>query len=117
MKLYESKHKPLLTTEKFNERLRKNIFVAAFILAISLLIGIVGYHWLGMLSWVDSLLNASMILGGMGPVDTLKTDGAKIFASVYSIFSGIAFLGVVGVVIAPIVHRFMHKFHIRENDN
>ena len=117
MKLYEHKDSPLLPVAKFNERLRKNIFVAALILAVSLLIGIAGYHWLGMLSWVDSLLNASMILGGMGPVDTLKTDGAKIFASCYSIFSGIAFLGVVGVVIAPIAHRFMHRFHLRENDN
>lgn len=117
MKLYENKNSPLLPTQKFNERLRRNIFVAAIILAISLLIGVVGYHSLAKLSWVDSLLNASMILGGMGPVDTLKTDGAKIFASGYAIFSGIAFLSVVGVVLAPILHRFMHRFHLRENDN
>ena len=74
-----------------------------------------GYHLLEGFSWIDSLLNASMILGGMGPVDQLKTDSGKIFASFYALFSGIVFLVVAGVIFAPIIHRFMHKFHIDES--
>jgi hypothetical protein len=114
MKLYENKHNPLLPKEKFQQRLRKNIRVAFLLLLASLFIGISGYHWLGGFGWIDSLLNASMILGGMGPVDTLHTNGAKIFASGYAIFSGIAIIGIIGVIAAPIAHRFMHKFHLSE---
>src|ERR1041385_7332115 len=90
MKLYENKHSPLLPKEQFNARLRKNIFVAFLFLIFSLFLGMAGYHFLGNLPWIDSLLNASMILTGMGPVDPLTTDLAKIFASFYSIFSGVA---------------------------
>jgi hypothetical protein len=116
MKLYENKHSPLLPKEQFNARLRKNIFVAFLFLVFSLLIGMSGYHFLGNLCWIDSLLNASMILTGMGPVDPLTTNAAKIFASAYSVFSGVAFLTIVAVILAPIAHRFMHKFHLSEED-
>ena len=78
--------------------------------------GVVGYRILGGLPWVDALLNASMILGGMGPVDALHTDAAKIFASLYALFSGIVFIGVMGIVLAPFVHRSLHKFHLDEKD-
>ena len=81
---------------------------------VALLAGIVGYHFLGQWSWIDSLLNASMILGGMGPVDPLKTNAAKIFASCYALFSGLVFIGVLGVLLAPFIHRLMHRFHIDE---
>ena len=81
-----------------------------------LLIGIAGYHWICGLPWIDSLLNASMILGGMGPVDVLHTDASKIFASAYAIFSGLVFMTVMGVVMAPIVHRVMHVFHMEVDD-
>ena len=116
MRHYENKNSPLLPKEKFHERLRKNILTACVFLAFSLFIGMAGYHFLGSLSWVDSLLNASMILTGMGPVNALTTDTAKIFASCYSIFSGVAFLTIVAVIIAPIAHRFMHKFHLSEEN-
>jgi hypothetical protein len=72
---------------------------------------VIGYHVICGLNWIDSLYNASMILTGMGPVNQMTTDGAKIFASFYAIFSGVAFLTTIGVVIAPLVHRVMHKFH------
>jgi len=68
------------------------------------------------LSWIDSLLNASMILGGMGPVDPLKTDCAKLFASFYALFSGLAFIGIVSVLLAPFVHRMLHRFHAEERE-
>src|SRR5258708_30559967 len=91
--------------------------VAAGTAAATLFIGVLGYHLLAQLSWIDSLLNASMILGGMGPVDPLPNDAAKIFASVYALFSGLVFIGVLGVLLAPFVHRVMHRFHIDEEGN
>ena len=76
--------------------------------------GVFGYHTLGGLPWIDSLLNASMILGGMGPVDPLHTNAAKVFASAYALFSGLVFIGVLGMLLAPFVHRLMHRVHIDE---
>ena len=78
--------------------------------------GILGYHYFGRLSWIDALLNASMILTGMGPVNRLDTDAAKLFASFYALFSGVAFLTFVGVLFAPVYHRFLHRFHLSEED-
>jgi hypothetical protein len=80
----------------------------------ALSIGVVGYHWIAGLPWIDALLNASMILGGMGPVDALHSDGAKLFASAYALFSGVVFISAIGVFVAPAVHRFLHKFHLEE---
>ena len=71
-----------------------------------------GYHWLDDLNWVDSLLEASMILGGMGPVNPIKTTSAKLFASAYALFSGLVFIGIMGIVLTPIAHRLLHKFHV-----
>src|SRR5204862_7801075 len=76
---------------------------------------LVGDHYIGGLSWIDSLLNASMILGGMGPVDLLHSDAAKLFASGYALFSGLAFVGIAGLMIGPFVHRLLHRFHIEGN--
>ena len=71
-----------------------------------------GYHCFGNLPWVDSFLNASMILTGMGPVDRMETDAGKLFSSFYALFSGVAFLTFVAVLFSPLYHRFMHKFHL-----
>lgn len=81
-------------------------------MAGSLALGVLGYHIVAGLSWLDSLVNASMILTGMGPVDAMTTDGAKLFASFYALFSGVAFLTIVAVLLAPAVHRFLHRFHL-----
>ncbi len=78
----------------------------------ALAIGVAGYHWIAGLSWIDSFLNASMILGGMGPVNPLTTDSAKFFASCYALFSGIVFIGVMGIILMPVLHRVIHKFHV-----
>jgi len=104
----------MLTPMQFAMRVLRHVSVAAGAITISLLAGIAGYHTLGQLPWVDSLLNASMILGGMGPVDPLHANAAKIFASAYALFSGIVFIGVLGVLLAPFVHRAMHRFHLDE---
>src|SRR5262249_8036553 len=103
-------HVPLLSREEFVRRSARNTAPGAGLIAISLGVGIVGYHLTAGLGWIDSLLNASMILTGMGPVDQLQTDGAKIFASFYALFSGVAFLSIVAVLMAPLVHRFLHRF-------
>jgi len=112
--MYEGRKDRLLTRAQFARRVFGHVSVAVGVAAISLYIGMAGYHYLAGLKWVDSLLNASMILGGMGPVDDLKTDGAKIFASFYALFSGLVFIGLVSVLLAPFIHRAMHKFHIDE---
>ncbi len=77
-----------------------------------LLVGMAGYHWIAGLSWIDSLLNAAMILGGMGPVDEMTTVAAKIFASFYALFSGLVFVGAAGVLLSPLFHRLLHAFHL-----
>jgi len=106
------RHAPLLSRTEFVGRVAWNAAIATGLIIISLAIGVVGYHATAGLGWVDSLLNASMILTGMGPVDQLQSDTAKIFASCYALFSGVAFLTIVAVLMAPLVHRFLHRFHL-----
>ena len=96
----------------FYTKLFKSIVLGFSFLIISLGIGVVGYHYFFHLPWIDSLLNASMILGGMGPVDVAKTDGAKLFSSVYAIYSGVAFLTSLAVIFGPVVHRFLQQFRL-----
>ena len=81
-------------------------------IAVALGVGVLGYHYFARLAWIDSLVNASMILGGMGPVDPLPSTAAKVFASCYALFSGVAFIGIAGVMLAPFAHRLLHRFHI-----
>ena len=109
-------HKPLLSRAAFAARMARSSALATVGIVGSLAIGVLGYHVFAGLGWVDAFLNASMILTGMGPVAPLQTTGAKIFASLYALFSGVAFLTVVGVLMAPIVHRFLHRFHIELAD-
>ena len=111
------RHAPLLPAREFAVRIARSGVVSAALIAISLAIGVLGYHLTAGLDWIDSLLNASMILTGMGPVDQLSTDGAKIFASLYALFSGVAFLTIVAVLMAPLVHRFLHRFHLELADS
>jgi len=104
--------KQLPHTRHFAHKLLKNILVGGFVLAFSLFIGMAGYHHYFELNWVDSLYNASMILTGMGPVDKALNDGGKIFASFYAIYSGVAFLTSVAIILSPVVHRFLHRFKL-----
>lgn len=96
----------------FYNKVLLNLLTGLVVLVFSLLTGMLGYHFLFQLNWVDSLYNASMILTGMGPVDKAPDDAAKIFASFYAIYSGVAFLTSVAIIFSPIVHRFLHKFKI-----
>jgi len=109
---FENHKQPLLERNKFLLRFAKHVLFGMLIILISLGIGMLGYHFFENLSWVDSLLNASMLLGGMGPVNGLTTTVGKVFASVYALFSGILFLVAAGVMVAPVVHRILHRLHL-----
>ncbi|QOJ05020.1 MAG: hypothetical protein HRU71_13975 [Planctomycetia bacterium] len=109
---FEHKSQPLVPFARFVIRLLRAGALAAGIVFVSLGIGVVGYHYFERLPWIDALLNASMILGGMGPVDQLKTTGGKLFASAYALFSGVVFLTVSAVLFGPVVHRLLHRFHL-----
>ena len=114
--MYEHRTKPLLPAKKFYARIIVHSLGALALVIVSLLIGILGYYYTENLSWIDSLLNASMILGGMGPVNEIHSETGKIFASFYALFSGIIFLVIVGLLFVPLYHRFLHKFHIETDD-
>jgi hypothetical protein len=90
---------------------------AGILLSLALIIGILGYHFLAGLSWVDSILEASMILTGMGPVSVLASTGAKLFASVYALVSGTVFLLATGILVSPVIHRVLHRFHVERGDD
>lgn len=113
---FERRNQKLAPLSVFVGRIFGALGIAVGMILVSLTIGIVGYHFIAGFDCVDSLLEASMILGGMGPVNQLPTDGAKIFASGYALFSGLIFIAVMGVVLSPVVHRIMHSFHIDEKD-
>lgn len=106
------RHKPLAPRGVFAMILLRNLAVVAALIAASLAIGAIGYHAFAGLSWLDATLNASMILTGMGPVDPLVTRAAKIFGIAYSLFSGVAFLTIVAILLAPAVHRLIHRLHL-----
>jgi len=113
---YESRKHPLATRQRYLRRLAQSVLAALLIIGVSLLIGILGYaHFEGM-GWLDAFLNASMILSGMGPADTLKTSGGKLFAGCYAIYSGLMVIFVTGIVLAPLAHRVLHRFHVDDKD-
>jgi hypothetical protein len=110
--MYEHRTEPLLPVALFLRRLLWHVLIASALLLISLAIGVLGYHYLEGLPWLDALLNASMILGGMGPVNELHTAPGKLFASLYALFSGVAFLAMAGIIVAPLAHRLLHHLHL-----
>lgn len=115
--LFESKVDPLISRGRFVQRMLAAFGVTMAIVAASLLMGMVGYHYLGGLRWIDALLNSAMILTGMGPVDPMESTGGKLFATFYALYSGIAFLSMTAVLLAPIIHRAMHQFHLDAEDD
>jgi len=104
--------KKLIPHKEYRKRVLRNVLFSTALLCFSLAIGMAGYMFFFKINWIDSLLNASMILTGMGPVNAAPTNGAKLFASFYAIYSGVAFLTSVAMVFAPVFHRFLHKFHL-----
>jgi hypothetical protein len=114
--MYERRHQKIASRSTFVKRMIAHIAAAALLSAAALFLGVSGYHWIAGLGWVDSLLEASMILGGMGPVNPLTTTGAKLFSSGYALFSGLMFIALMGIVLSPVIHRLLHKFHADERD-
>jgi hypothetical protein len=115
--MFEQKHEKVVPVSVFVIRLSTFIGIAGVLVLSALSIGIAGYHWIAKLGWVDALLDASMILGGMGPVNPLPTNAAKLFASGYALFSGLVFIAVMGIVLSPIAHRMLHTFHLEEKES
>jgi hypothetical protein len=114
--MFEHHRTPLLGRTAFALRQLRFAGFAALLVAASLLIGVTGYHLVCGLSWIDALYNAAMILTGMGPVNEITTVAGKVFASAYALFSGVAFLTIVAVLLAPAVHRFLHRLHLEIED-
>jgi hypothetical protein len=110
--VYEHKRQRLLSRHQFFRRVLNHLLVSGGAILVALGIGVSGYHFIAHLSWINSLLNASMILGGMGPVDPLDGDAAKVFASLYALFAGLVFVGLAGLLLGPFLHRLMHHFHV-----
>ena len=114
--MYEDKRDPLLPRPHFLRRLLLHVVAAIGLVLVSLGIGMAGYSGFEGLAWRDSFLNAAMLLGGMGPVETPVTNGGKLFAGLYALYAGLVFLVAIAVVFAPIVHRLMHRFHWDEGE-
>jgi len=110
--MYEHRRERLLPFGAFLWRLAVHAGVSLAVVCVSLLAGMLGYVHYERLSWLDGFLNAAMLLGGMGPVETPQTAGGKLFAGFYALYSGMVFLVVVGIALSPVVHRVLHKFHL-----
>ena len=115
--MFENKSDPVATKNVFITRVFLSFLSSLLVVAISLGIGTCGYYFFGELAWIDALLNASMILAGMGPVDPMNSVGGKLFATFYCLFSGIVFLTLMAIILAPIYHRFLHNFHFVDADD
>lgn len=110
--MYEHRSSPLIARRLFWRRMAGHVGAALIIMTLSLVVGTVGYHLLGELEWVDAFENASMILGGMGPVGEIDSTAGKLFASFYALYSGVVFLIAAGLLVAPVFHRMLHHFHL-----
>lgn len=112
--MFEHKSEPLAERSVFLLRLAKTVSLGLVIVLFSLLVGMAGYHYCETLSWLDSFVNAAMILSGMGPVDKLQTHNGKLFAGFYALYSGLVVIFSAGVIFSPIIHRFFHRFHLED---
>jgi hypothetical protein len=114
--MFEHRREPLLPRRVFYGRLARSAGIGSLIILLSLLIGMAGYHFLEKMSWLDAFANAAMILSGMGPLGPLQTNAGKLFAGCYALYSGLALVTSIGVIFAPVYHRFIHKFHLETQE-
>jgi len=115
--MYEHRKAPLLPWPEFLARVARHAGIGVAVLVVALGIGMFGYHYFESMSWIDAFANASMILSGMGPFGPLQTDSGKLFAGLYALFSGLAFITTAGIILAPVAHRLMHKFHLESHSD
>jgi hypothetical protein len=114
---FEHRAQPVIPAHQFIARLTRSGLIALALIALSLLIGMLGYHVLEGLSWIDAFLDASMLMGGMGPVHIPVTFGGKLFAGLYALYCGLAVILVAGIILAPIAHRILHRFHMEDRNH
>ena len=112
---YEPKAHPPIPVERFARRVLLHAGAALAVLTFSLALGMGGYRYFERLPWLDAFLNAAMLMGGMGPVNAPQSDGGKLFAGLYALYAGLVFLAAAGLVVAPIMHRVLHKFHWQQD--
>jgi hypothetical protein len=113
--MFENKSQPLIAKRKFFGRLASSVSIALIITFVSLLLGMAGYHHFEKLSWMDSYLNAAMLLGGMGPVEQPQTSAGKFFAGTYAVYCGLVVITVTAILLAPVIHRIIHAFHMESS--
>lgn len=109
--MYEPRHHPPLSPAAFGRRLLSHLAFVLLLLGGSLLLGMAGYHWLEGLGWLDSFTNAAMLLSGMGPLHAPHSDAGKLFAGCYALYSGLVFIAIATLLVAPVLHRVLHRFH------
>src|ERR1043165_3744155 len=111
---YERRGDKLAPRNIFIKRIIGALGIALGVIVVGLGAGVAGYHWIAGFDWINSLLEASMILGGMGPIngEHLVTEASKVFASCYALFSGLIFIAAMSIILSPVMHRFMHTFHL-----
>ncbi len=113
--MYEDRHTPPLPPRRFVRRMADHVALAAVLVFVSLLVGMWGYEHYEHLPWRDAFLNTAMLLGGMGPVDPLHSNGGKVFAGIFALYAGVVFLVVAGLFLVPVIHRIAHLFHFEGN--
>ncbi len=114
--MYEAKHEPLLPRSAFLRRIALHVSATAAILAFSLAIGMTGYVVCERMTWIDAFLNTAMLLGGMGPVNPPLSAGGKLFAGLFALYAGLVFVVSTALVLTPVFHRVLHRFHVSEED-
>lgn len=114
--MFEQRREDLLSRSAFLLRMGRSFGITLLVVGFSLAIGSAGYHYFEDIGWVDSMLNAAMILTGMGPVDQMQTTGGKLFAMLYALYSGLAFVTIMAIMLAPMIHRWLHHFHLEDED-
>ena len=114
---FERKHEPPLSRQAFARRMGRSVGLAIGLAGLSLFGGMLGYHYFEGMEWIDAFLNASMILSGMGPTGTLQTWGGKLFAGLYALYSGLTVIIATSIILAPVIHRVLHKFHYESRES
>jgi len=113
---YERRREPLAPWNRFRRRLLGHFGIALAVIGVSLGVGMAGYRYFQRMDWIDAFLNAAMLLGGMGPIETKFTWGGKLFAGLYALYAGLVVLVAAGILMAPVFHRFIHRFHLEEDE-
>lgn len=112
--MYEHHSAPVLTQQHFIRRMLRHFLLVSLVIGGSLVMGVVGYHVFAGLAWIDSLVNAAMLLGGMGPVGEISTTAGKLFASAYALYAGLVLITASGIMLAPVMHRVLHMLHVEK---